>query len=546
MHTRQHSANFRSLVWFKYMDEKIRFQRRQLLKFAGLSTALSVSPNCVFAKSRLKARIPSTNFQPDVDIKLTLKPDQVAIFKGTKTRVWRIAGELIKGPITALEHHPSSYLGPTIRLYKGQKVRITLNNHLPSASILHWHGMHVPSDMDGNPIHAIDTGETYVYEFVVQNRAGTYWYHAHTHDYTGIQVYRGLAGLMLVCDDEEQALPLPKTDYDIALVIQDRTFNQHNQLRYVNHMMQRMRGFLGDQILINGHADYTRSVEARAYRLRLLNGSNSRIYKLGWDNGQSLTIIGTDGGLLEQPVTLPYLMLAPGQRRELWVDFSGFKTGTELTMRNLDFQIGIQHPMMGGMRSRHRGGMMGRSMMGHGMSQLGNDFPVFKVQVTKRATSNNNLPQRLSRIDTLSVKDASNSRSPRLITLSMRHMSALLNGRSYKMNDIRPDERIPVNSLQYIEFDNDSTGMMTMPHPMHLHGEPFQIVKRQINPDLHDNYKTVNEGIIDSGWQDTVLIMPGEKITVLKPFNDYKGLFMYHCHNLEHEDLGMMRDFQIA
>ncbi|MDD2761975.1 MAG: multicopper oxidase domain-containing protein [Methylomonas sp.] len=130
----------------------------------------------------------------------------------------------------------------------------------------------------------------------------------------------------------------------------------------------------------------------------------------------------------------------------------------------------------------------------------------------------------------------------------MRHMSALLNGRAYKMNDIQPDEVIPVNSLQLIEFDNGFSGggmMMDMPHPMHLHGEQFQIVKREIRPGSQDNYQTVAPGFIDSGWKDVVLVMPGEKVTILKPFNHFKGLFMYHCHNLEHEDMGMMRDFLV-
>lgn len=529
------------------MDEKTRIQRRQLLKLAGLSAGLAVSPNCVLAKrSTLKTRKHSTNFQPDVEINLTLKPDQVAILKGTKTRIWKITGKLIKGPATALVNHPSSYQGPTLRLHKGQKIRITLSNRLPSASILHWHGMHVPSEMDGNPRDAIDTGDTYVYEFEVRNRAGTYWYHAHTHNYTGMQVYKGLAGLLLVSDNEEQALQLPETDYDISLVIQDRKFNRNNQLIYVNHMMQRMRGFFGNQILINGYPDFTLPVEARSYRLRLLNGSNSRIYKLGWDHGLPITVIGTDGGLLEQPVTRPYLLLAPSQRREIWVDFSDFRIDTELTMHSLDFETGLQHHMMGGMMARRHGGMMGKGMMGHDKSEFGNHFPVFKVKVTKNAHSNTKLPQRLTGIDSLSIKDASNAESPRTITLSMQHMSAFLNGRSYKMNDVRPDEKIPVNSLQYFEIDNDSTGMMTMPHPIHLHGEPFQIVKRRINPNFNDAYKTINQGFVDSGWHDTVLIMPGEKVTILKPFSDYKGLFMYHCHNLEHEDLGMMRDFQIV
>jgi suppressor of ftsI len=87
--------------------------------------------------------------------------------------------------------------------------------------------------------------------------------------------------------------------------------------------------------------------------------------------------------------------------------------------------------------------------------------------------------------------------------------------------------------------------MMAMPHPMHLHGEQFQVIKRQVNSKYKKMHASVSKGFVDSGWKDTVLVMPGEKVTFLKPFNDYKGMFMYHCHNLEHEDLGMMRDFLI-
>jgi FtsP/CotA-like multicopper oxidase with cupredoxin domain len=115
------------------------------------------------------------------------------------------------------------------------------------------------------------------------------------------------------------------------------------------------------------------------------------------------------------------------------------------------------------------------------------------------------------------------------------------------MNDIRPDEVIPVNSLQLMQLDNGYRGGhgMAMPHPMHLHGEQFQIVKREVNIRHQHSHATVAEGLVDSGWKDTTLVMPGERVTFLKPFNDFKGLFMYHCHNLEHEDMGMMRDFLI-
>ncbi|NOR81608.1 MAG: multicopper oxidase domain-containing protein, partial [Methyloprofundus sp.] len=308
----------------------------------------------------------------------------------------------------------------------------------------------------------------------------------------------------------------------------------------------------GEQILVNGTPEFKLPVATRAYRLRLLNGSNSRIYKLAWDDGTPFKVIGTDGGLLERPETLPFIILAPAERREIWVDFSDKEIGTELTLRSSEFASGGMGMMGGrgggmGMRGGRGRGMMGG--MGGGQSHAGNDFTVLKVRVSKKSSSNDVLPKRLSKIKALRLADAANPHSPRRITLSMRHMSALLNGRSYKMNDIRDDEIIPVNTLQLMEFDNGfhgmGGGMMGMPHPMHLHGEQFQVVKREVRNKSGRGYSSVSEGFLDKGWKDTVLVMPGEKVTILKPFNDYTGIFMYHCHNLEHEDMGMMRDLLV-
>ncbi len=541
------------------MNDTINKQRRNLLKYAGITAAAaSIHPNLLFAKDSAKGNRATANFHPDVEIELIQQVHHVSIMPGQKTRVWKVTGKLLKGPKETVENMDGTYLAPTIRLHKGQKVRIYLRNKLPAESILHWHGLHVPADMDGNPMYAIGSGETYVYEFEILNRAGTYWYHAHTHGLTAKQVYSGLAGLFIVSDDEEQALGLPRGDYDLPIVIQDRSFDKNNQLSYINHMMQRMQGFLGDHIMINGRPDNVLAVASRAYRLRLLNGSNSRIYKLAWDDGTPVTVIGVDGGLLERPEKHPYVMLAPAERREIWVDFSGRSIGSELTMRSVPF-ASSSHGMMGGMMGNRGGGMMGGrgrrgNMMGGMMSgatiPLGGDYPVFKIRVAKKASSNDSLPKRLTAINRLSINNAVNKADPRRITLSMRHMSALLNGRSYKMNDVRADEIIPVNTLQLMEFDNGyhnsgMHGMMSMPHPMHLHGEQFQIVKREVNSRTTATYKTVSKGFVDNGWKDTVLVMPGEKVTLLKPFNDFKGMFMYHCHNLEHEDMGMMRDFLI-
>jgi blue copper oxidase len=530
-------------------------QRRKLLKYAAIGIAGAVTyPSWTQAASEFsRVNKPSADFLPDVEIDLTMNTAEVAILNGEKTRIWKITGKVTKGPSGVLDNNEGTYLAPTLRFKKGQKVRLFLNNNLPAQSILHWHGLHVPANMDGNPMYAIDRGETYVYEFEILNRAGTYFYHAHTHEVTARQVYSGLAGLLIVSDDQEQALNLPSGECDVPLVIQDRSFDGQNQLVYSAHMMQRMQGFLGDQILVNGRPDFVLPVATRAYRLRLVNGSNSRIYKLAWDDGTPLTVIGVDGGLLERPEQHAYVMLAPGERLELWMDFSQREIGAELALRSLQFDAASHGGM--GMMGGHGRGMMGSGMMGGGMMSVstlpsGSDYPLLKIRVAKKEQGNHTLPKTLTPITALQIKNAANATNPKTITLSMQHMSALLNGRSYKMNDIQPDEIIPVNSLQLIEFDNGFEGgmhgmMMDMPHPMHLHGEQFQIVKREVSSRSGDSYATVSSGFIQNGWKDTVLVMPGEKVTILKPFNDFKGLFMYHCHNLEHEDMGMMRDFLI-
>ena len=130
----------------------------------------------------------------------------------------------------------------------------------------------------------------------------------------------------------------------------------------------------------------------------------------------------------------------------------------------------------------------------------------------------------------------------------MAHMTPQINGRSYEMDNVLDVEKVPLNTLQLIDIYHARSGMMgmmSMPHPIHLHGQQFQIVRRSIDPDHRAAYETVRAGYVDSGWKDTVLVMPGESVRILKPFDDFSGRFMYHCHNLEHEDAGMMRDFWV-
>ena len=503
--------------------------RRQFLQMAGMGTAglitggmgslLNVQP----ARARSQ---PSSNFKPDLDLSLKSTPGEVPILPGNPTGVWRFQGKVLKGDPASLIQPEETYLGPTIRVHKGQKIRIRFTNDIPGKSIVHWHGLHVPAEMDGHPQYVISRGETFIYEFEVHNRAGTYWYHPHPHGTTGPQVYGGLAGLFLVSDDEEKAAGLPAGEYDIPLVIQDRAFNNSNQLIYLSHHMEQMNGFLGDWIMVNGKPDFTLPVATRAYRFRLLNGSNARVYKLAWKDGSPLTVIGTDGGLLEKPVYRRFVMLGPGERVELWADFSKFKVGSETALISKPFD----------------GGMLGRGMMGSGgVLPNGAGFNILKVEVNRREKETLALPQRLSSIDHHRAGDAVNPNNPKRFHLLMRHMAWTINGRTFQIQAVADDERVRMNTHEVWEFINEGGGMgmmggMNMPHPIHLHGKQFQVLERR---------GAMLDGYVDEGWKDTVLLMPGERIRLLVNFGDYPGLFLYHCHNLEHEDLGMMRNYLI-
>ncbi|MFP5380287.1 MAG: multicopper oxidase family protein, partial [Vicinamibacteria bacterium] len=248
----------------------------------------------------------------DVDLVLTAAPDEVALLPGEATRVWRFTGERLLGPADTLTTLPGSYLGPVIRLRRGQRVRIRFQNRLGEDSIVHWHGLDVPEAADGHPRLAVGPGRDYVYEFTVTNRAGTYWYHPHPHMRTGPQVYQGMAGLLLVSDPDEEALALPSGSHEILAVLQDRRFDARNQLLYQGSMMEMMNGVLGDRFFVSGRETPSRDVDAAWHRVRLLNGSNARIYSLAWSHDLPMTVIGSDGGLLERPLEQRTLTLAPG------------------------------------------------------------------------------------------------------------------------------------------------------------------------------------------------------------------------------------------
>ena len=630
------------------MSTRFINSRRRFMQMTGWGLlAATATPSWLRAMEMGSgANRANPNFKPDVELDLLAQVDNLSILSGQSTRVYRYTAKLVNGPSGVLTELPGSYLGPIIRLQKGQKVRINFHNKLPEPSITHWHGLHVPSDMDGHPDHVIGNGQTRVYEFEVLNRAGLNIYHPHPHEATASQVYYGLAGGLIVNDEEEAKLGLPGGEYEIPVIIQDRRFDESNQLVYGATMHDRMTGFYGDRILVNGLPNAQFEVASRAYRLRVLNGSTARIYKLGWSDGSPITVIGVDGGLLEVPEKRPYVMIAPGERLDIWADFSGHGKGSEVTLRSLPFR-GVLPKMAeqmmhgGGMGGGHGMGMMGGGMMAGMTLPVGSDFPIFKARITRETTDSPNLPTHLTTIPRYHLDDAINKNNPIPIGISEGPMAMLLNGRPYKSGDFLPFERVPVNTVQLLdifhahggggghgagsaagtqsagEHGSEATakpaesgssehsmgsgqgmgpgmggdmghgmmqagmggmggmggmrhggqggggmgmgkmgggmggmmggmGMMfSMAHPIHLHGQQFQVLSRTIGAGEADDYATVKEGLISSGWKDTVLVMPGEKVRIIKPFGDFKGPFMYHCHNLEHEDMGMMREFLV-
>ena len=476
----------------------------------------------------------------DLHIELSAGLDEVAIQPGAKTRVWRYRAKLLAGAPAALD---TSMLAPIIRVHRGQRIRVDLVNNLPESTIIHWHGLHVPEDMDGHPRFAIAPGERYRYAFTVRNRAGSYWFHPHPHGRTGKQVYAGLAGLFLVSDDDEAALALPSGAFDMPLVIQDRNFDQDNQLVYsgismaaapqgggmmggrmgsmmggmggMGGGMAGMMGVLGDTILVNGAPDVLRPVERKAYRIRLFNACNTRTLKLAWSDNTAMQVIASDGGLLDAPVQRDYVMLAPAERVELWVDFSRWPTGATPVLASQAFDTGM------GM------GSMMRTMMG-GDNALANGaaFPVGRFKIGSAAVAGPAMPQRLTPILPPQARLAVNADRPKVIELTMGMM----------------------RTQEIWEFRNDGGAMMgmTMPHSMHIHGLQFRVIGRTISSSRARGYDTVKAGLVDGGWKDTVLVMPGERVRVLLRFEDFTGLFLYHCHMLEHEDIGMMRNYRVV
>jgi suppressor of ftsI/bilirubin oxidase len=440
-----------------------------------------------------------------------------------------------------VEHHGRTLLNPSLRVRTGAELRIKFWNALEESSIIHWHGLKVDSNNDGHPHYAVPGGQTYDYTYTVANRAATYWYHPHPHHLTGKQVYLGLAGLFIVEDDEEaalqKALDLAFGVSDVPLVLQDRRFDGEGRLVFKPSREERFQGHLGDQILVNLTPRPHFRAATRIHRFRILNGSNARIYRLAFRQGDQLLayhVIGGDGGLLDRPRTVTEAFLAPSERLDVLLDLRAAAVGDAVKVVSLPFD-----PM------HHESGSAGDAHAGHsahGMLADGAEAEIMNILVSRKTAYDRTLPQALSRIGPLPEPAA----TPRVITLDQRKGVWHINGLTY--NAAATPIVVKRGSVETWEVRNAAA---SMPHPMHVHGFQFRVISREGSPEQVRRLAVDETGLTvsDLGWKDTVLSWPGETVRIVTDFSHpFLGdqVYMVHCHNLEHEDGGMMLNLKVT
>ncbi len=428
------------------------------------------------------------------------------------------AASLVAAPGTArIAGHESSSAwlfngllpGPTIRARRGEQAHIRLLNHLPEPTIVHWHGVLVPAHADGHPRDAISPGASFDYDFPIVQRAGTFWYHPHAHHRTAGQIQRGLAGFFLIADEEEDALLLPSGPREVLLLLQDREGDAAAAFSYAPTSADLRTGMLRDVPFGNGIRLPTLQVSGQRYRFRVLNASQARVYLLALDNDVPLTVIGNDGGLLPSAIEVESVFLGVGERLDFLIDFAAVPAGTRMMLKALPFSFPVAAD------DRFPQGM---------------EMNLLELVRTGGGGANDRpLPAVLSTVPRL-IPAGAPDRTFVFRSTDQEHMHQI-NGLAFDMN--RVDEQIPLGQVERWLFSNDSA----LPHPVHLHGTHFQVESRSGGRNLVFPY--------EAGWKDTVLVMPLETVGVLVQFDRYRGIFPLHCHNLQHEDMGMMLNVEV-
>lgn len=410
-----------------------------------------------------------------------------------------------------------NYLGPTLILQKGDSVSLDVTNNLPEVTSCHWHGLHVPSRYDGGPHTTIDPGVTWNAHFKVMNDAGTYWYHPHVHMNTMPQANKGLAGMIIIKDSVEDQLLLPRTygTDDFPVILQDKKYSQSGQLN---------PNALGDSMQVNGTIHPYLDIPKQVVRLRLLNGSNARVYNIGFSDQRNFYVIGGDGGLLDEPYLTNRILLSNGERLELLLDLTGDTIGTSFFLQSFASEMATNIP----------GAITG--MMGGNGPLEAVDFPILKMNVIP-ATPNAvvTIPATLVTHTPWSISSASRTRNRTVSGMGM------VSGQGNFFLDNTQYDHMVINDtmiLGDIEVWN-ITNTSNMAHPMHIHDIQFYILSRN----------GIAPAAYETGPKDVVLVRPNETVSLITRFEDFADdtiPYMYHCHNLAHEDMGMMLQFIVT
>jgi FtsP/CotA-like multicopper oxidase with cupredoxin domain len=435
------------------------------------------------------------------------------------------------GPVVPSRGISASYLGPVVRVRNGDTIPFRVENRLDEETTLHWHGMLVPSHVDGGPHNSIKPGAVWTPEITIRQPASTNWFHPHPHGNTARQVYSGLAGMMIVSDGTDRDLGLPATYGvdDLPIVLQDNRFGRNGELVYQPDMMDMMHGFQGDTLVVNGAIAPVASVPAGIVRLRLLNAANARVFDLRFSDRRPFFVVAGDGGLLAEPVEMKRLVIGPAERYEVLVDFGDGRSVDLVTAPDAGHGPGMM--------------MMGPPRRSAGTVEL---LMRLKPEAALKAAVTR-LPRQLATLADADVKSAVAWRTfelnPMMGMMGMGMMSGSsrgagaghmmgINGRSFAMDRVDVTARLGTAEIWEI-----SAGGMPMAHPFHVHGASFRILsKNGRKPASHE-----------SGWKDVVLVE--EHAEILVRFDNPaqpKMPFMYHCHILEHEDHGMMGQFAVV
>ena len=432
----------------------------------------------------------------------------------------------VPGRAVASRGISASHLGPVVRVRSGDTIPFHVENRLDEETTLHWHGLLVPSHVDGGPHNTIRPGGVWSPEITIRQPAATTWFHPHPHGNTARQVYSGLAGMMIVSDgaDSERGIPTTYGIDDLPIVLQDKRFGGNGEVVYQPDMMDIMHGFKGDTLIVNGVVGPIASVPAGFVRLRLLNAANARNFDLRFSDRRPFFVIAGDGGYLSEPIEVRSLVIAPAERYEILVNFVDGRAIDLITAPHVHHGAGTMMQMGPARRSADEVQYVLRFR----------PDPELKATVTT-------LPRQLA---TLAAPDIKSAAAWRIFELNpmmgmgmmgMRsgHRRAMgINGRSFAMDRIDVTARLGTAEIWEI-----STGGMPMAHPFHVHGASFRILsKNGSNPGRHE-----------LGWKDVVLIQEHAELLVRFDNPAPRNMpFMYHCHVLEHEDHGMMGQFAVV